>query len=173
MKKAFISLVILVAIGVAGYYLVKNGGVDVICSEHTPHEWETKNQPDMWKAQAGTPGIQETLPVLITGWIKRYGKNNIEEGLKRIAQYCARNPAEIFKFTTKGAIEKGKDADLVIVDIDTPWKVQKKDLFSKCGWSAYEGMKLFGRPEQVFLRGVSVYNKGTIVEDPKGKWLGH
>ena len=27
MKKAFISLVILVAIGVAGYYLVKNGGV--------------------------------------------------------------------------------------------------------------------------------------------------
>ena len=38
--------------------LVRSGGIDVICSEHTPHEWETKNQPDMWKAQAGTPAFR-------------------------------------------------------------------------------------------------------------------
>ncbi len=153
--------------------LVRNGGIDVICSEHTPHEWETKNQPDVWKAQSGAPGIQETLPALITGWIKHFGKETIEEGLMRISEYCSFNPAKIFGFSSKGSIAVGKDADLVILDPDSIWPVKKSDLFSKCGWSAYEGMKLNGRPEKVFLRGELVYNSGKIIGDPKGKWINH
>ena len=155
------------------WQLVRAGGIDVICSEHTPHEWKTKNQPDMWKAQAGTPGIQETLPALITGWTKHFGKKTIEEGLMRIAEYCSNNPARIFGFNSKGSINIGKDADLVILDPDSTWTVAKSDLFSKCGWSAYEGMKLNGRPEKVFLRGELVYNNGKILGDPKGKWINH
>ena len=151
--------------------LVKTGGIDVICSEHTPHEWETKNQPDMWKAQAGTPGIQETLPALITGWIKHFGKNTVEEGLMKISKYCSLNPAKIFGFDSKGSISIGKDADLVIVDPSSVWLVKKSDLFSKCGWSAYEGMKLNGRPEKVFLRGKLVYNDEKIIGQPDGKFL--
>ncbi|KKP60552.1 MAG: Dihydroorotase, multifunctional complex type [Candidatus Roizmanbacteria bacterium GW2011_GWA2_34_18] len=152
---------------------VRSGRINVICSEHTPHEWETKNQPDMWKAQAGTPGIQETLPALITGWTKHFGKNTLEEGLMKISKYCSLNPAKIFGFSSKGSISVGKDADLVILDPDSVWPVKKSDLFSKCGWSAYEGMKLSGRPEKVFLRGELVYNNGKILGDPKGKWINH
>lgn len=151
--------------------LVRDGGIDVICSEHTPHEWETKNQPDVWKAQSGTPGIQETLPSLITGWIKHFGKNTIEAGLMRISQYCSLNPARIFGFDSKGSLSVGKDADLVILDPNSIWPVKKSDLFSKCGWSAYEGMKLNGRPEKVFLRGKLVYNDGKILGLPIGKFL--
>ncbi|MBI5123551.1 dihydroorotase family protein [Candidatus Roizmanbacteria bacterium] len=151
--------------------LVRTGEIDVICSEHTPHEWETKNQPDVWKAQSGAPGIQETLPALITGWVKRFGKETLEEGLMRISQYCSLNPARIFGFSSKGFIAVGKDADLVILDPDSVWPVKKSDLFSKCGWSAYEGMKLSGRPEKVFLRGELVYNNGKIFSQPIGKFL--
>lgn len=153
--------------------LVRSGGVDVICSEHTPHERETKNQPDVWKAQSGAPGIQETLPALITGWIKHFGKKTIEEGLMRISQYCSFNPAKIFGFDSKGSISIGKDADLVILDPDSVWPVKKSDLFSKCGWSAYEGMKLLGRPSMTFLRGELVYNDEKIIGNPKGKWINH
>lgn len=149
----------------------KNGELDVICSEHTPHEWETKNQPDVWKAQSGTPGIQETLPALITKWIERYGKNSIEEGLQLICRYASTNPAQIFGFDSKGCIEVGKDADLVVLDLDTEWKVKKEDLFSKCGWSAYENMQLIGRPIATFLRGKLVYKNGKIVGKPSGEWL--
>lgn len=155
------------------WQLFRNGEVDVLCSEHTPHEWETKNQPDMWKAQSGTPGVQETLPAVITGWIKRFGKNSIEEGLMKIAFCTSENPARIFKFKNKGGIKIGNDADLVILNPSSVWEVKKSDLFSKCGWSAYEGMKLNGRPSMTFLRGELVYNNGKIIGDPKGKWINH
>ncbi|MFA6016749.1 MAG: dihydroorotase family protein [Patescibacteria group bacterium] len=155
------------------WQLFRNGQVDVLCSEHTPHEWETKNQPDMWKAQAGTPGIQETLPALITGWIKRFGEKTIEEGLMKIVKYTSENPAKIFDFKGKGGIKVGNDADLVFLDPSSVWEVKKSDLFSKCGWSAYEGMKLNGRPEKVFLRGELVYNDGKIIGQAKGKWINH
>jgi len=151
--------------------LFHDGGINVVCSEHTPHEWETKNQPDVWKAQSGTPGIQEMLPALITGWVNRYGKKNIEEGLMKIGEYCSENPAEIFGFKTKGLIAKNKDADFSIVDLKNVWHVKKKDLFSKCGWSAYEGMKLVGRPVATFLRGEKAYENGSIIGKPTGKWL--
>ncbi len=153
--------------------LFKDGKIDVVCSEHTPHEWETKNQPDMWKAQAGTPGIQETLPALITGWVKRFGANTLEEGLMRIVKYIGDNPAKIFNFKGKGRIKVGNDADLVLIDTKNYWTVKKSDLFSKCGWSAYEGMKLLGRPFMTFLRGELVYNDGKILGNPKGKWINH
>lgn len=150
---------------------VKSGRVDTICSEHTPHEVETKNQPDVWIAQSGTPGIQETLPAIITAWKNRYGRENLGEGLKTIVKHCSNKIADIFGFSSKGSIEKGKDADLVIVDVNNYWSVKKKDLLSKCGWSAYEGMKLIGRPIATFLRGELIYNDGRIVGKPQGQWL--
>ncbi len=145
--------------------------LDVLCSEHTPHEWETKNQPDVWKAQSGMPNIQETLPAVLTNWVKWFGKDSIEEALITIAKLSSQNPARIFGFDSKGAIEVGKDADLVVLDTENPWTVSKKDLFSKCGWSAYEGMQLIGRPAATFLRGEMVYNNGKIISKPEGIWL--
>lgn len=153
--------------------LFKTHGVDVVCSEHTPHEWETKNQPDMWKAQAGTPGLQETIPAIITGWINHFGAESIEECLKLLSTYCSYNPAKIFGFGSKGKIEVGKDADLVVIDTKNKWQVKKEDLFSKCGWSAYEGMSLLGRPVLTLKSGEVVYKDGIIVGKPNGRWLAH
>lgn len=153
--------------------LLKEQEPDVVCSEHTPHEWETKNQDDVWKAQSGMPCIQETLPAIITGWIKRFGAESIEEGLKTIAKLSSKNPAQIFGFENKGELKVGKDADLVVVDIENPWKVEKKDLLSKCGWSAYEGQTLIGRPVATFLRGSLVYQDGKVIGDPIGSFVSH
>lgn len=151
--------------------LVRERKVDVICSEHTPHEWETKNQPNMWKAQAGTPGLQETLPALITKWAELFGNKNIEEGLKTFSFLMSKRPAEIFRFSSKGEIAVGKDADLTIIDVYSKWNVQKKDLFSKCGWSSYEGMNLIGKPIATFLRGQLVYENSKILGEQQGQNL--
>ena len=155
------------------WQLFRGGQVDVLCSEHTPHEWELKNQPDCWKAQSGTPGVQETLPATITGWVKKFSKDRLEEGLMRIAFCTSENPGKIFGFKGKGGIKVGNDADLVIIDTKNYWQVQKKDLFSKCCWSAYEGMKLLGRPIMTFLRGEKIYENGKIIGKAKGKWINH
>lgn len=139
---------------------------DVICSEHTPHEWKTKNQPNVWLAQSGMPNIQETLPAVITAWAKRFGKHTVEECLMTIARLSSYNPAKIFGFDAKGEIAVGKDADMVIIDPNKTWTVNKQNLFSKCGWSAYEGMKLNAKVQRVYLRGTKVFEDGIILVKP-------
>ena len=115
------------------------------------------------------PGIQETLPVLITNWMKHFGENTLEEGLIRIAQVTSQNIARIFGFGQKGRVALGKDADIVVVDINSTWKVKKEDLFTKNQWSVYEGIELLGRPVATFLRGTLVYRDGQIIGEPRGK----
>jgi len=150
---------------------LKNEKIDVLCSEHTPHEWETKNQPDVRIAQAGTPSIQENLPALLTTYINRFGKDSVEDFLQTLSKVSAKNPAEIIELKQTGEIAIGKDADFSIIDLNQTWHVKKEDLFSKCGWSAYEGMELVGRPIATFLRGQLVYKDGTIVGDAHGQQI--
>ncbi len=150
--------------------MVYDGKVDGICSEHTPHTLEEK-QGDIWKVTSGTPGLQETVPAFITGWVKRFGKKTIEKSLVTLARCAAGNVAQFFGFPQKSGIVSGNDADFVILDVDHEWVVQKKDLLTKLQWSAYEGMKLIGRPHATFLRGELVYEHGSIVGNHMGKWL--
>jgi dihydroorotase-like cyclic amidohydrolase len=117
------------------------------------------------------PGIQETLPVLLSNWVKHFGYDTLEEGLIRTAQITSQNVAEIFDFGQKGRLAVGKNADLVVVDTRQTWEVKKEDLFTKNRWSAYEGMKLIGRPLATFLRGNMVYQDGKIIGYPQGKRL--
>ena len=150
--------------------LVRARRVDGICSEHTPHLLSEK-EGDIWKAASGMPGLQETVAAFITGWIKQYGKDTIEEGLSVLAACASTNIAHFFGYPQKSGIAVGNDADFVIIDIDHPWTVKKENLFTKCGWSAYEGMELFGRPTATFLRGKLVHEQGAVMEKQRGQWL--
>ena len=153
------------------WQLLRAGKIDVVISEHTPHALTEKQQENVWKVASGMPGIQETLPTLISNWVKQFGKNTLEEGIVRIAQVTSLNIATIFGFEQKGSLTVGKDADIVVVDTTQVWKVKKEDLFTKNQWSAYEGMELIGRPLATFLRGNLVYQEGKVIGDSQGKWL--
>lgn len=150
--------------------MVRSGIVDGICSEHTPHTLEEKNK-DVWEAASGTPNIQETVAAFITGWIKHFGRNTLEEGLIRLAGCASTNVANFFGFRQKSGILVGNDADLIVLNTDSTWKVEKKDLFTKLQWSAYEGLELVGRPVATFLRGDLIYENGKIVHGNDGHWL--
>jgi dihydroorotase len=149
--------------------LLRSGKIDAVISEHTPHALIEKQKESVWEVASGMPGIQETLPVLVTHWLKHFGAGTLEEGLVRIAQVTSQNIAQIFGFEQKGGLEVGKDADLVVIDPAQTWTVTKDDLFTKNQWSAYEGMTLCGRPLMTFLRGQVVYQHGRILGEPGGK----
>lgn len=152
------------------WQLVKKRKVDIICSEHTPHTWQEK-QADVWTAPSGMPGIQESLPAFLTEWVRRYGKNHLEKGLKTVVRCMSFNIAKFFDFKSKGEIKIGKDADLIVIDADKSWLVRKKDLLTKCGWSVYKRKRLIGRPILSLLRGKAVYKDGKIIGKPWGKWI--
>lgn len=150
--------------------LVREGTIDGFCSEHTPHTLEEKDR-DIWSAASGTPNIQESVPAFITGWIRQFGRNTLEEGLFRLASMSSTNVARFFGFPQKSGIAVGNDADFVILDTEDTWHVTKDDLFTKLKWSAYEGEKLIGRPCATILRGVLRYENGKHCGDDKGQWL--
>ncbi len=151
------------------WQMLREGKIDTVVTDHAPHTLEEKHKESVWEVASGIPGFQEALPILISGWIQRFGQETLEEGLVRIAQVTSQNIARIFGFPQKGGLAVGKDADIVVVDTEKTWTVQKDDLFTKNKWSAYEGMEFVGRPIATFLRGTMVYQDGKILGNPQGR----
>jgi dihydroorotase len=153
------------------WQLLRAGKIDAVVTDHAPHALEEKQRASVWEVASGMPGLQEAMAVLVTQWIRHFGRETLEEGLMCIARVTSQNIARIFGFAQKGELSAGKDADIVVVDIDQPWQVRKEDLFTKNRWSVYEGMELTGRPVATFLRGELVYRDGQIIGEPQGRWL--
>jgi dihydroorotase len=151
------------------WQLLRAGKIDTVVTDHAPHLLTEKQKDTVWEVASGMPGLQEAVPVLVSNWVKRFGKETLEEGLIRIAQVTSQNIARIFGFARKGGLIVGKDADIVVIDTFQPWKVKREDLFTKNRWSVYEGMELIGRPVATFLRGNAVYHDGQIIGGPQGK----
>jgi dihydroorotase len=151
------------------WQLLRAGKIDTVVTDHAPHTLAEKQKESVWEVASGLPGFQEALPLLISNWVRQFGKDTLAEGLVRIAQVTSQNIARIFGFTQKGGLLVGKDADIVVVDAAQVWKVKRADLFTKNQWSACEGMELIGRPIATFLRGEKVYQDGTILGAPQGR----
>ncbi len=153
------------------WQLLRAGKIDTVVTDHAPHTLAEKQKPNVWEVASGMPGLQEALPVLLSNWVRHFGRETLEEGLMRIAQVTSQNVARIFGFKHKGALAVAQDADIVVVDTLQPWKVERKDLFTKNQWSVYEGQELIGRPLATFLRGKLVYHNGEILGRPQGRQL--
>ena len=133
--------------------------IDTIATDHAPHTREEKNQP-YEKAPSGMPGVQTMLPLLLTAASE--GKVAPGEIVKR----CVVHPAQIFGLKTKGALEIGKDADIVLVNPNVEYELTNEQMLSKCGWTPFAGKKVKGKIEQVFIRGSLAYDQGVCLAEP-------
>lgn len=144
---------------------VRAGVVDVIGSDHAPHTLEEKSKPYP-QSPSGMPGVQTTLPVMLT---------HVAAGrlsLLRMVDLLGHGPSTLFDLPAKGRIAPGCDADLVLVDLQRKWTIEKNWLKSKCGWSPFEGMKATGFPVATYLRGTCVVQEGVLAETtPSGRAL--
>ncbi len=122
--------------------------IDVIESDHAPHTKLEKNSTD--PAPFGVPGLETTLPLLLTA----ANKNKIS--LKDIERLCYTNPAKIF------GVKKDKKT-FIEIDINKKWTIENKNLYTKCGWSPFNGWKVQGKVERVFLRGDKVFENGRVI----------
>jgi dihydroorotase (multifunctional complex type) len=131
--------------------------VDCVATDHAPHTLEEKNGPN---PPSGVPGLETALPLLLTA---------ATEGrlaLSAIARLMAAGPARVFGLPRKGALARGYDADLVLVDPEAGWVIGERPLLTKCGWSPFTGRQVRGRVERVFLRGREVYARGEVMAEP-------
>jgi dihydroorotase len=149
---------------VAFWQAVRDGIVDVIGSDHAPHTIEEKSRPYP-ASPSGMPGVQTLLPLLLT----HYAAGRLS--LSRVVTLTASRPAHLFGLRGKGEIAVGYDADLVLVDLDRAWTIEKDWLRSKCGWSPFEGWEAIGKPIATLLRGRVVARDGELVGLAEGKML--
>jgi dihydroorotase len=125
--------------------------IDVIATDHAPHNLEEKNNV-YTKAPSGGPLVQHGLVAMLEGY--HQGKISVE----KIVEKMCHNPAILFQIEKRGFIKEGYFADLVIVDLNSPWTVKKENILYKCGWSPFEGTLFKSRITHTFVNGSLVYN---------------
>ncbi|HYU29200.1 MAG TPA: allantoinase AllB [Gemmatimonadales bacterium] len=140
------------------------GRVDLIGSDHSPCPAadKEKGEHDIWRAWGGVAGIQATLPVLLTDGVHGRGLT-----LERLAYLTATAPAQLFGlFPRKGAIAVGADADFAIVDPAREWTLERGELQTRSGVSAYLGRSFTGKVVRTIVRGQTVFADGEVVGKP-------
>jgi dihydroorotase len=125
--------------------------IDVIATDHAPHTLEEKKNV-YTKAPSGGPLVQHALPAMLEMYHK--GKISIE----KIVEKMCHNPAILFQVKDRGYIKEGYFADLVLVDLNSPWTVKSENILYKCGWSPFEGSTFKSRITHTILNGSLVYH---------------
>jgi len=148
---------------------LNDGVIDVLASDHAPYTKEEKERgwKNIFDAPSGGVVIETTLPLMLNA------VNEGRIGLERLVEVFSENPAMINSvYPKKGALNIGADADVVIIDMDKPFKIRGEDLKTIQKITPYEGIEGIGAPVMTLLRGSVIYEDGQVVGKPgQGKWL--
>ena len=141
------------------------GDLDLVATDHVPDraavekDDATRGVP-FDRISNGAPGI-ETLLTIAYGEGVATGRLTIE----RLVDVLATTPARRFGLRRKGAIEVGKDADLMLFDPAARRTVRAVDLHHTSDYTPYEGFEVEGAVRSVYVRGRAVVRDGAFAGD--------
>ena len=156
--------------------------LDLIATDHAPHTLEEKsyvrledgslalspltgNGDGYEKAHAGLPLVQHSLLLML---------HYVQEGrisLEKVVEKMSHAVAQCFRIAERGYIREGYWGDLVIVDLQQPSVVEKKNILYKCGWSPLEGFRFPATVTHTFVNGHLVYGNQAFDESQWGHRL--
>jgi dihydroorotase len=131
--------------------------IDIIATDHAPHTLEEKGK-NYFQAPSGGPLVQHSL----TAMLEFYKRGSIT--IEQIVNKMCHAPAEVFHISKRGYIREGYWADLVLVDLNKPWRVEKSNILYKCRWSPFEGTEFSSSIVATLVNGNRVYEHGQIQE---------
>lgn len=129
--------------------------LDIIATDHAPHTWEEK-QGKYFDAPSGVPLVQHSLNIMME--FVQQGKISIE----KVVEKMCHAPADCFRIDKRGFLEEGYWADVLIVDPEQKWTVEKENILYKCGWSPLEGHEFEGRVETTIVSGHLAYHENHL-----------
>ena len=136
---------------------INDSWIDVLGSDHAPHALDEKYHSSIWDVKVGVPGLETTLPLMLT----MVRKNRLS--LSRLVRLLAERPAEIFNLNRRGKLEKGYKADLVVVNFSRKSKIDASKFHSKAKYSPFNGWEVRGIPEKTYVNGLLIMEDKTIV----------
>lgn len=141
---------------------VFDGTIDTLGSDHGPYsDYEKVQNGNFWKELCGFGGFDAMLAAMLTEGVHKRGLS-----LSRLATLTAGNAADIMQISPrKGSLLPGRDADILVVDLDREWIYDGLKSLSKTKslHNIYHGMKMKGKVEQTYVRGNLIYDHGKIV----------
>jgi dihydroorotase len=142
---------------------LKDGTIDVICTDHAPHHYDAKER-EFDDAPNGIIGLETALGLAVT--------ELVETGLLTLCDLVNRMstmPARIFNLPG-GTLAPGSPADVVIADPTAAWVVDPATFYSKSRNMPFAGRRLIGRADVTVVRGQVVYQRmGEQVESSRSE----
>jgi len=143
---------------------VLNNTIDVIATDHAPHLLEEKQNP-YFKAPSGGPLVQHSVVAMLE--MVKQGKITIEKVVEKMSHHVA----ILYRIQERGFIREGYFADLVLVNPNESWQVEKKNILAKCGWSPFEGQTFSHKVTHTFVSGYLAYSNGMLQNEQMGQRL--
>ncbi len=129
---------------------VKSGVIDAVASDHAPH-LDTEKNTTFKEAEFGTIGLETLFSASFT---KLCLKENMS--LPELIALITCGPAKILNIDA-GKIEKGKTANITIIDNEAEKSIKREDFISKSKNSAFIGQKLSGKIVYTISKGKLAY----------------
>ena len=132
-----------------------------MATDHVPDRLAVEKQS--WRESFdrisnGGPGIETLLPVVYDEGVAA-GRIPVE----RLVDLLSTTPARLFGLGAKGAIEVGRDADLVLFDPAARRTIRAVDLHHSSDYTPYEGREIRGAVRSTIVRGAFVVRDGAFV----------
>lgn len=132
---------------------IKTGDVDMIANDHAPHTEEEKAK-GLVEGPFGIVALETAFALLYTKLVKTG-----ELSFKRLIELMSLKPAERFGFDKKGKLEAGYNSDIVLVDIDNEFEIDKEKFLSMGKNTPFDGWKCYGKVKQTFVNGKQIYKE--------------
>jgi dihydroorotase (multifunctional complex type) len=139
---------------------VRNGSIDIVASDHAPHAIEEKEAETVWDVKTGIPGLETTLPLLLTE--VKHERISIGD----VVRFMSEKPAEVFRLKGKGYLKEGNSADLTVVDLRKKFRIDASNFLSKAKYSPFDRREVEGKPAKTFVGGKLIMDEGEIVAKP-------
>lgn len=128
---------------------LRDGTIDVLCSGHDPRGPEAKRLP-FADAEPGASGA-ETLLTLALGLVR----DGVID-LPRLAALTSGNPAHLLGLDC-GRLDIGAPADLILVDIERPWRIEATKFKSSAGNTPFDGLPVQGKVVRTIKGGRTIF----------------
>ena len=126
--------------------------IEVISSQHTPADEESKRLP-YEEAASGAVGLETLLPAAM----RLYHAGHLS--LAELWRALSLNPARRLGLP-QGRLAPGAPADLVLFDPDTPFVLDRFKLRSKSKNTPFDGSRMEGKVLATYVGGARVYAAG-------------
>lgn len=128
-----------------------DGSISVAATDHCSFSLAQKRErgkESVLDCPGGVPGVETRIPLLFSEGVL-HGRLT----LPRFVDVVSTSPARLMGLASKGRLEPGADADIVVIDPTDERLIKTRNLHQKVDCTPYEGMVVRGWPRHVWLRG--------------------